>query len=312
MSVAYLFPGQGSQQINMLHHLPDHPVVTRTLDEASEVIDESVFSLDSEARLQSSKAVQICLLIAGVSTARVLEADGLKPDMVVGHSVGAFGAAVTAGVIDFQEAVSIVKQRGEWMESIYPTGYGMGVIAGLPQKKIEEILENYKTEEEAAYLANLNAPDQLTVSGAVSVIRRVLDLCKEAGARKTEMLNVSVPSHCPLLKNVSEKLSSALQHIPFHNPTVPYGGNRTARAFRDPEAIKEDLVLSISNSVKWHEATSLFYELGTRLFIELPPGRVLTDLSCRAFPSARSISISENGLNTARVLINRDNRQSEL
>ncbi|SEA35831.1 malonate decarboxylase epsilon subunit [Thalassobacillus cyri] len=305
MSVAYLFPGQGSQQVNMLHHLPDHPVVQKTLDEASETINESAILLDSESRLQSTVAVQLCLLIAGVSTARVLETLEVKPDMVAGHSVGAFGAAVIAGVMDFKDAVSVVKQRGEWMEQAYPKGYGMGVVAGLPLKQLEEILENHTTGEEDVYFANLNSPDQVTISGSVTAIKRVLASAKEGGARKTEMLNVSVPSHCPLLEPVSENLASTLNQISFHRPTIPYGGNRTARALRDPEAIKDDLAFSVSRSVKWHQATSLFYELGARLFIELPPGRVLTDLSCRAFPSARSISVSDSGLKTAQVLINR-------
>ncbi|WP_085506035.1 malonate decarboxylase subunit epsilon [Thalassobacillus devorans] len=305
MSVAFLFPGQGSQQVNMLKRLPDHWLVDKTLDEASEVLNESAISLDSETNLQSTVAVQICLLIAGVSSARVLAANGAKPDLVAGHSVGAFGAAVIAGVLDFQDAVSVVKQRGEWMEQSYPEGYGMGVVLGLPEQILGEILAEHLSQGEDVYYANLNSKDQITISGTIEGIKKVLDKAKEAGARKTELLNVNVPSHCPLLDTVSEKLTFALKNIQFRNPEIPFAGNRTARALRDPEAIKEDLAQSVSHSVKWHQATSLFYELGARLFVELPPGRVLTDLSCHAFPSARSVSVDDSGFHTAQVLINR-------
>jgi malonate decarboxylase epsilon subunit len=307
MSVAFLFPGQGSQHPNMLHTLPDHPAIMKAMNEASEALGEDALSFDTEERLRSTIAVQVSLLISGVAAARMLQAEGVMVDMVGGHSVGAFGAAVISGALDFKDAVSLVKLRGELMEKAYPGGYGMGVVLGLHERQLTSIIEDISTPEAPVFIANLNSPDQITIAGAVSGIENVLASAHTMGARKAQLLDVSVPSHCPLLDSVSNQLAKALEHVPFHEPNIPYAGNRTARALRTSRAIREDLALSVSTPVRWHDATSLLFELGTRLYIEMPPGHVLTDLATYAFSNARSISISESGIESAIVLAKREN-----
>ncbi len=286
----------------MISKLPDHPVIRRIIDEASDVLDEDINQLDNKDRLNSNRNVQVCLLVTGVATARALKAEGVKPDMVAGHSVGAFGSAVVSDALEFRDALSIVKRRGEWMEEAHPTGYGMGVISGLTKRKVEEIIEKEKTEDEPVYLANVNSDDQFTVSGSLSGVDRVLEMMRKEGARKAERLNVNVPSHCPLMGTVAEKLDESLKPIPFKNPSIPYAGNRNARPLRDSQAIKEDLASSVAYPVRWHEVISLYYELGARLFIELMPGRVLADLICQSFPTARSLAVSASGLHSAKML----------
>jgi malonate decarboxylase epsilon subunit len=303
MSVAFLFPGQGSQQPGMLHELPDHPVVSGTLEEASAVLDKDVLSFDTDSALSSTTAVQIALLVAGVSTARALKSEGVMADMVAGHSVGAFAAAVIAGALDFRDALSLVKLRGELMENAFPQGYGMSVVIGLDERRLAPLIGQ---AGEPVFIANLNAPDQITIAGSIPGIDAVLAMARAAGAYRAEILRVSVPSHCPLLQHVSGRLARALDEVPFREPAVPYGGNRRARALRDPEAIREDLAMSVSHPVRWHEVTTLFFELGARLFLEMPPGHVLTDLAAAAFPAARSISITNSGLNSAVILTRRE------
>lgn len=141
MSVVFLFTGQGSQQIGMFHQLPDHPVIEETFHEASEVLKEDIYTLDSEKALSSTVAVQLALLISGVATARALEAEGAAPDLVAGNSVGAFSAAVIANVLEFKDALQFVKLRAILMENAYPKGYGMGVVVGLNERRLSGIIQ---------------------------------------------------------------------------------------------------------------------------------------------------------------------------
>jgi malonate decarboxylase epsilon subunit len=305
MGVAFLFPGQGSQYPGMLHQLPEHSAVNQTINEASELLKEDVLSFDTEEKLQSTVSVQLSLLIASVATARALQTEGAEADMVAGHSVGAFGAAVIAGALDFKDALSLVKKRGELMEQAYPIGFGMGVVLGLSERNLLSIMNDLPSDA-LLYLANLNSPDQITITGEVSSIKQLFQAAQSKGARKVHLLNVSVPSHCPLLQTVSVELEKHLQGVSLKEPSIPYAGNRTARALRNAHAIREDLALSISNPVRWYDATSVLFELGARLFIEMAPGHTLTVLTRSSFPAARSLSVSDNGLKSASILIQRE------
>jgi malonate decarboxylase epsilon subunit len=288
---------------SMLHSLPNHPVVTETLEEASDTLRENVLLWDSADSLQSTISVQVCLLTAGVAAARALIYDHAIPQFVAGHSVGAFGAAVTAGVLTFSDALKLVKLRGELMESSTPEGYGMGVVVGLTEKQLLAIVSAVHSETSPVYVTNRNSPSQLTVSGSNDAIEKTLRLAKDAGAIKAEPLQVRVPSHCPLFTHISDRLAKELNAISTCEPKLPYMSNRSARRLTKSKDIIEDLAFSISHPVQWHAATSVLYELGVRLFVEMPPGQVLTDLARQAFSDARSVSVSVNGLQTAKVLV---------
>jgi len=295
MKLAFLFPGQGSQVPNMLNTLPPSQIVEDTIQEANNILNDNAYSFHTKEALQSTRAVQISLLIQGVAAFRLFKSEGIIPDFVAGHSVGAFAAAVSSGVISFSDALEIVKLRGELMENIHPEGYGMGVVLGLDTNDLQSIINDNFHENEPVYMSNLNAPGQITVSGSKKGLNKVLEASFQNGAQCASMLNVSTPSHSPLLLPVSEALEKAFDKITINPPEIPYSGNQRARLLYDPNDIRQDLSRSVSSPVRWHDATSVLYEKGVRLFIEMPPGSTLTKLADRAFSDARALSVSESG-----------------
>lgn len=309
MSVVILFPGQGSQRPGMLHELPDHSVVQQTLTEAEEILQLSIDQLDSEQALLTTDHVQMSLCIAGVAVSRALAAEGILPDLVAGHSAGTFAAAVAAGSLSFKDALYLTRLRGQLMMQAYPEGYGMGVITGMTQRQVEQIRLNMYSDQHPVYIANLNAPTQITVAGEWQAIDQLLTICKSKGAHTAKRLNVSVPSHCPLLSSVSDQLSTALSTMHVSSPRIPYAGNYKGRAIRTADGIIEDLSLNIAHPVRWHEVTTLFYELGARLFLEMPPGQVLSGLASAAFPDARVEALSASRLDNAVILAQREQRK---
>lgn len=296
MKSAFLFPGQGSQYEGMLNDLPDNPAVKEILEESSEVLNISIDSLHTKKALATTKAVQQCLLIASVSVFKVFEKKGLLPDYIAGHSVGAFGAAVASGVIPFEKALILVTKRGELMEKAYDAGYGMAVVLGLDEYKLSEIVEHFFDEKEPVYVSNRNAPTQLTLSGSINGLKKVIDYVKYHGATSAHLLNVSTPSHCPLFRHVSEELMKELDKIDLKNPKIPISSNITSRILKTAEEVKEDLAKSICHPVRWHDSVQLLFEMGTQIFIEMPPGNVLTKLAHQAFHDAQTMSVSMNGI----------------
>jgi len=299
MSVAFLFPGQGSQVPGMLHTLPDHPAIGRTLDEVSEGLGENVLELDSTEALRSTVSVQLALLASGVGVARALIAEGVEPEAVAGMSVGAFAAAVAAGALDLDDGVRLVKQRAEGMVKLYPKGYGLAAIVGLTEKQVSTLVEAAYTEQNPVYVGNINAPRQIVIAGSDEGMDKVLEAARKSGARKAVRLNVSEPSHCPLLEPVADALRESLQAIHLQQPKMVYLGNVTGRALRNAEAISEDLASNIAHGVRWYDATAVLEELGCRLFLEMPPGHILSELGREAFPDVRTLAVGETSLKDA-------------
>ena len=196
MSSLLVFPGQGAQQPGMLQRLP-----RETLIEASDVLGEDVLRLDSSEALRSTRAVQLCLLIAGVAASRQLLRDGLTADYVAGLSIGAYPAAVVAGALRFSDALQLVSLRGELMQQAYPQGFGMTAIIGLQLSTVEMLLAQVHGAETPVYLANINADNQVVIAGSDQAMQAVAELARSRGAGLAKRLAVSVPSHCPLLEN---------------------------------------------------------------------------------------------------------------
>ena len=296
MSIAFLFPGQGSQSAGMLHQLLDDPEVERTLDEVSSVLGSDVRGLDSEEALTSSVSVQLALLASGVATARALIAQGAQPSVVCGLSVGAFAAAVVADVLPLEDAVALVKLRAEKMVELYPTGYGLSAIIGLGESKVLSILQAVTTEQDPVFLANINAPLQTVIAGSDAGMDLALDQARREGARKAERLEVSVPSHCPLLQPVADLLQHSFSSLRLSKPRLTYIGNVNARAMRTPELIASDLANNIAHGVRWHDATTVARELGCNLFLEMPPGHVLSDLAKENLPGVNALPVEREVL----------------
>ena len=230
MTVAFLFPGQGSQSPGLLHHLPRSSEVKRTIHEASDVLGLDLDNLDNAAALDSTAAVQTALLIAGVATARALTAEKVHPTAVAGMSIGAFGAAVTCGTLTFGDALPLVRLRGELMERAFPTGFGLAAIEGLNEIRMEAIVERTRTPELPVYISNINAPRQIVVAGSDSALVAVISQARQQGARRAQRLAVSVPSHCPLLQPVADRLAQAMARLTLRTPSMPYVSNRGGRA----------------------------------------------------------------------------------
>jgi malonate decarboxylase epsilon subunit len=300
MSIAFLFPGQGSQLPGMLHHLLDHPEVERTLDEVSSVLHTDVRDLDSEEALKSTVSVQLGLLAAGVATGRALIDKKVVPTVVCGLSVGAFAAAVVAGVLSLKDAVELVQIRAERTIELYPTGYGLSAIVGLNESQVLNIIQAVTSEQEPVFIGNINAPRQIVIAGSDEGMEKVVDEARRQGARKAERLNVSVPSHCPLLKSVADVLHRRIFLLQLRTPQMIYVGNVNARAMRRAECVANDLANNIAHSVHWHDATTLATELGCNLFLEMPPGHILSDLAKENLSGVSALSVESDVL--SRVL----------
>jgi malonate decarboxylase epsilon subunit len=293
MKTGLLFPGQGSQQAQMLHDLVDHPAVAETLSEISEVLGLDVRTLDTPEALQSAVSVQLAILTAGVATARALQQSGLAPLAVAGLSVGAFSAAVAADSISLADAVRLVRSRAEQMEKMYPTGYGLSAIVGLSEAQVAKLVEAANSKEHPVFVGNINSPRQIIIVGSNEGMEQVLQRAQSRGARKAErLLDVPVPSHCSLLQPVSDSLRNQLQSITVRDPKAIYLANVNARAVRTARGVAKDLADNIAHGVRWHDATTVAYELGCELFLEVPPGHVLSDLARENLPGIQAYAIT--------------------
>jgi malonate decarboxylase epsilon subunit len=303
MSSLFAFPGQGSQQPGMLHQLPDAPEVAACLREASAVLDEDVLALDSEGALSSTRAVQLCLLLAGVSCARLLMARGARPDYVAGLSIGAWAAAVAAGSLQFADAVRLVALRGELMEQAWPQGYGMTAILGLERAVVEGLLADVHAPESPVYLANVNAANQLVIAGSEAAMAAVGERTRGLGAGAVKRLAVSVPSHCELLEAPAAQLAEAFAAVELRRPTLRYLSSSSARLVMDPTALRDDLAFNMCRLVDWQGTLRNAWERGVRLHIELPPGTVLSGLARRVMRQGTVAAFQGARLDTLDALL---------
>lgn len=290
MSVLFTFPGQGAQKPGMLHALPDHPERARTLDEASHALGRDVGALDTESALRSTVAVQLCLLVAGVAMARVLAAHGALPQMVAGLSIGAWPAAVTAGVLDFADAVRLVELRARLMEDAYPSGYGMTAIGGLTRQQLEPLVAQVHGRATPVYLANLNAPRQIVIAGQDAAMQAVAGKALAQGAQRAERLAVAVPSHCELFEEQARTLACAMDQLALQRPRLAYISSSAARALFDGRRIGADLAANMARPVLWGDTVRHAWERGARLALEMPSGSVLTRLTGPEFPDGVALS----------------------
>jgi malonate decarboxylase epsilon subunit len=290
MSVLFTFPGQGAQRPGMLRALPDHPETARTLAEATAALGRDVRALDDAAALRSTVAVQLCLLVAGVAMARVLAAHDARPQLVAGLSIGAWPAAVVAGVLDFADAVRLVDLRARLMETAYPCGYGMTAIGGLTVQQLAPLLAQVHGPATPVYLANLNAPRQVVIAGADAALQAVAALALAAGAGRAERLDVAVPSHCALLDAPARTLAAAMDQVALARPRIGWISSTGARMLFDARRIGADLAANMAHPVLWADTVRHAWERGARTAIEMPPGSVLTKLTAPEFPDGLALS----------------------
>lgn len=298
MTLAYLFPGQGSQVPGMLHALPDRRVVRDTLAEASDVLGRDVLELDDEKTLESTVSTQIAIYVAGTAVSRALADEGIRPKAVAGLSVGAYAAATAAGALPFRDGVRLVHLRSSLMESQFTTGYGLAAVVGLDEAQVSDLVERAFDPFHPVYVGNLNAPRQIVVAGALPGVDKVVDLALAAGCKKAERLAVRVPSHCPLLQDVADVLLKEVATLEPSQVVAQYITNRRARGSRILDKIREDFATNIAHPVRWHDSTQILVEMGTTMFVEPNPGRVLSGLAREAFPAVSVLTASETRFET--------------
>lgn len=309
MSRFWVFPGQGAQQPGMLHALPSDSLISDCLSEASDALSENVLNLDTPDALQSTGAVQLCLLIAGVACSRLLMAQDTTPDYVAGLSIGAYPAAVVAGALSFGDAVRLVALRGELMQHAYPKGYGMTALIGLDQGTVEALVQRIHREDTPVYLANINAEHQFVIAGSEQAMADVASLAKEQGAAAAKRLAVSVPSHCQLLSEPAHVLAEAFANVRVQAPNLKYLSGSTARPVFTADSLRDDLAFNMCRVIDWRSTVQTAYERGVRLQIELPPGTVLTGLARRVFEQGSAIAFQGARLDTLSALSREEERR---
>lgn len=284
MSIIFMFPGQGAQNAGMLRNLPATEVVRQTLEEASDRLGVSVATLDSPEALRSTVAVQLCLLIAGVASARLLIDAGCIPRMTLGLSIGAYPAAVCGGWLKFADALDLVRLRGQLMEAAYPSGYGMSAVLGLPLAQVERLVSEISATGAPLFVANINSPEQIVVAGHEQALERVAELAiSKYHARKVTRVAISVPSHCVLLEPQAHALAEAFRRVELTSGQASYISSSSARALFRPEAVADDLANNMARQVHWHDAITHARERDGKIAIEINPGSTLTQLSRAVF-----------------------------
>ncbi|WP_197381668.1 ACP S-malonyltransferase [Mycolicibacterium mengxianglii] len=300
MSLAFLFPGQGAQRPDMLGTLPRSPATAEVLDESRTQLAQLGLrpDIDTASALEDTTNAQLALLIAGVASARALTAEhGLIPQFVAGHSVGAFPAAVCAGVLTLTEALTAVTLRGQLMERACRDGqWGMAAVSGLPTRTAADIAGQVGTAEDPIWLANINSATQTVFSGTVIGLRSAEDAARRAGARNYERLQVSVASHCPLQQDTARRMAEYLTGLPRRDPSARYLTNTRGRATGSAQTVLDDLAQAVARPVQWYDATRLMGELGVTCALEAIPGHTLTRLLTSAVPGIAAEALQDSGL----------------
>lgn len=281
---AFVFPGQGSQAVGMLNGFAGNQVVADTMAEASEAIKMDIAKLIAEGPkedLDLTTNTQPVMLSASVAFFRAyLAAGGKKPEVVAGHSLGEFSALVAAGVIDFADAVRLVRFRAQAMQEAVPVGQGgMAAILGLSDDVVKAACAE-AAQGEVVEPANFNTPEQLVIAGHKGALERACAIAKAKGAKRAILLPVSAPFHSSLLSPASERLKEYMANLNFSAPQIPLINNVDVVIQNDPATIKDALVRQVASSVRWVETIQKMAGMGITTVVECGPGRVLAGL-CR-------------------------------
>ena len=286
MSRAFLFPGQGSQSVGMMASLAaEHPVVRETFDAASGVLGYDLWALAQQGpaeQLALTEITQPVMLVAGVATYRAWRAaGGAVPGWVAGHSLGEFTALVAAGTLDFEDAVDLVRVRGELMRDAMPGGQGgMAAVLGLEDADMEAVCVA-AAQGEVVEAVNFNAPGQVVIAGHRTALERAIEGAKARGAKRALPLPISVPCHSSLMRPAAERLRERLAKSTFTAPVCRFLSSVDAEEYRDPDAIRELLYRQLASPVRWVATVRALVAAGVTDFVECGPGKVLAGLNRR-------------------------------
>ncbi len=298
MTIGFLFPGQGSQYVGMGKALFDAFESAREVyAEAEKVLGWDVAALcfeGPEAQLHQTEYTQPALLTASVAAWRALGAPVEHATAVAGHSLGEYTALVAAGALTFSDAVRIVHLRGRYMQEAVPEGSGaMAALIGLNREKVDALCREISKDEGLVAPANYNGPTQVVIAGERAAVEKAMSLALERGAGRAIRLSVSVPSHCPLMRDAALRLSSALDTIEGQDLKVPLINNVKAQKVMHWKAAREALVDQISAPLLWEESIQSMRDLGIDLFLEVGPGKVLAGLLKRIDRRAMVLNVED-------------------
>ena len=296
--VAFVFPGQGSQYSGMGKDLAENfPVAKQIFEEANDALHFDLSSLcfsGADEDLKLTANTQPAILTMSIATLRVLEQEtDFTPSFAAGHSLGEYSALVAAGAISFADAVSIVRQRGTFMQEAVPVGEGaMAAIIGIDAADLEKLCVEASAGQIVAP-ANYNSPGQIVIAGHATAVERAMTLAKENGAKRALPLPVSAPFHSALMEPAAEKLQQALESVAINPFKCPVVSNVEALPYQDAERTKQLLVEQVCAAVRWEESIHRLHELNVTKYIEIGPGKVLSGLIKRIDRSASTLNVGD-------------------
>ncbi|MBD2837442.1 ACP S-malonyltransferase [Pseudomonas sp. JM0905a] len=285
-SLAFVFPGQGSQSLGMLAEQGgQQKLVLDTFAEASEALGYDLWALTQqgpEEQLNQTDKTQPAILTASIALWRLWLAEGgARPAYVAGHSLGEYSALVAAGSLGFADAVKLVELRGQLMQQAVPAGQGgMAAILGLEDADVLAACAE-AAQGEVVSAVNFNAPGQVVIAGSAAAVERAIEACKARGAKRAMPLPVSVPSHCALMKPAAERFAESVEALAWQSPQIPLVQNVSAAVVADLAELKRDLLAQLYSPVRWVESMVSLSERGVTDLVECGPGKVLSGLNKR-------------------------------
>lgn len=295
--IAFVFPGQGSQQVGMGQALAERfPECRETFDQADAALDAPISPTcfeGPEERLMLTVNTQPAMVAVSTAVARALLARGVKAAWMAGHSLGEYSAHVAAGTLSFADALRTVSKRGRYMQEAVPVGDGaMAAVLGLSEDQVASVCEDVACGEVVSP-ANLNAPGQIVIAGAVAAVKRASDRAKERGARRVLALPVSAPFHCALMKSAQDRLAPDLQSLVVSDPSVPVVANVDAEPKRDARQAIGALIEQVTAPVRWEQVVRRLSLEGVDTYVEVGVGTVLKGLIKKTIRGARVFSVAD-------------------
>lgn len=281
MKKAFVFPGQGAQRVGMIKDLYDgYASVRRLFEEADDALGFSLTRLCFEGpdeELMMTYNTQPAILTASTACSLVLQEEGLRPDIVAGHSLGEYSALVAAESVSFADAVRTVRQRGRFMQEAVPLGEGaMAAILGLDEDRIKAVCAEVGSRDGTVEAVNFNCPGQIVIAGAAKAVEAAVDALKAAGAKRAVILNVSAPFHSTLMKPAAERLAEVLDTIVIKDARVPVAANVDGQLETAADVIKASLVRQAASPVLWIACVRQIQAFGAENIVEVGPGKTLT------------------------------------
>ena len=291
--IAFIFPGQGAQACGMGKDFYEQTETgKRIFDKATQLMGFSMPQLcfEENDRLDITEYTQAAMVTASIAMMRVLEENGIKPDVAAGLSLGEYCALAAAGVMSDEDAIRTVRQRGILMQEAVPVGEGaMAAILALDAAVIEEVTGAM----EGVWIANYNCPGQIVISGEKAAVEEACEKLKAAGAKRAVMLNVSGPFHSGMLADAGEKLGEVLSQVELHEPQIPYVANVTAQYVKSAAEVKELLTRKVSSSVRWQQSVEAMIGDGVDTFIEIGPGKTLAGFMRKISRDVKTLNVEK-------------------